>query len=203
LINDGWIEISNVFGKVERRIYDILPNRNITENPFEVAPNSHFVRTVLFNFLSDDCITLHFDDDGQLITKTYVKTIFQDVNGKVFESELKEFFIIAKGDILHKIKRRYREFRQYMIKQRKNILNVIELNQDTNLKQLLDVLCVDFSLILPEYVLGHPEFPEYDICAEMIQTANGVKNNHAIKLMLAKGLPQDFVDFLIGYRENS
>lgn len=200
LINCGWIEFENVFGKIKRSIYNILPNRNIQEHPFEVSPASHFVETALFEFTSTDCITLHFDEDGHLATKTYVKTFFQDVSGKIFESEPKEFFIIAKGDILHKIKLKYKELRQHLKKKRKNILRAIELNQDANLKQLMNVPCIDFSLVLPKYVLDHPEFPEYDICAEMIQTAINVKNEYAIKLMQAQGLPQDFVEFTLGFQ---
>jgi hypothetical protein len=203
LINNAWVEFHNMFGKIERKIYGILPNQNINENPFQVLPNSKFVKTVLFNFLSRDCITLHFDEDGQLITKTYVKTFFEDVNGRIFKSEPKEFYITANGDILHKIKHRYKEFRQYLKRQRKNILKAIELNQDTGLKLLLDVPCIDFSLILPGYVLGNPKFQEYDICAEMIKIANDVRNSYAIKLMHMRGLPQDFVEFTLGNGKKS
>ncbi|QLY81212.1 ATP-binding protein [Clostridium intestinale] len=199
LINCGWIEFENVFGKIERSIYDILPNSNIRENPFEIPQNSHFVKTVLFEFTSTDCITLHFDEDGHLVTKTYVKTFFQDINGKIFESDPKEFFIIAKGDILHKVRYKYKEFRQYLKKKRKNILRAIELNQEADFKELMHVSCIDFSLILPKYVLHHPEFPEYDICAEMIQTAINVNNEYVIKLMKAYGLPQSFIELTLGY----
>ncbi|WP_406762666.1 hypothetical protein [Candidatus Clostridium helianthi] len=198
LINSGCIEFENVFGKIKRSIYDILPNRNIQEHPFEVAPTSNSVKTALFGFTSTDCITLHFDEDGHLVAKTYVKTSFQDISGKVFESEPKEFFIIAKGEILHKIKLKYKEFRQYLKKKRKNILRTIELNQDADLKQLINVPFIDFSLILPNYVLDHPEFPEYNICADMIQTSINVKNEYAIKLMQDQGLSQDFVEFARG-----
>lgn len=200
LINNGWIEIYNVFGKIERSVRDIIPNRNIQEHPFEVPPNTHFTNKIFFDFSSADCITLHFDDNGHLTTKTYVKTIFEDINSKIFESEVKEFFITAKGDILHKIKLKYKEFRLYLNKQRKAILKAIELNQDTILKQVLDNSNIDFSLLLPTYALGNPQFPEYDICAEMIRTAHGVKSNFALELMLLKGLPQDFVEFSLGYR---
>jgi|GEM_PF-1220180 len=203
LINNGWIEFSNMFGRIERLIYDILPNINIQEHPFEVPPNSHFVKKALFNFESIDCITLHFDDQGQLIPKTYVKTYFEDTNGKVFESESKEFFIKAQGDILHKIKLRYKEFRQYLKKNRKNILKAIELKQDEGLLKLLDVPYVDFSLVLPKYVLGHSDFPEYDICAEMIEKANNINNDYAVKLMEAKGLPKDFIKFALECEKRS
>lgn len=197
LINSGLIEISNVFGKIERSIWSILPNINIQENPFEIAPNSRFTKKTLFDFLSSDCITLHFDDDGHLPIKTYVKTTFEDINGKVFESEPKEFFITAKGDILHKIKRLYKEFRLYLKRERKDILRAIEMNQDNLLKQFLDVTCIDFSLVLPDYVLNNAEFPEYDICVEMIRRAKDAKNDYAIELMRLKGLSEDFIEFSI------
>lgn len=203
MINRGWIDIYNIFGKIERRICDILPNRNIEENPFQVSPNTHYVKTVLFNFLSIDCVTLHFDEYGQLSIKTYVKTFFQDTNGKVFESEPKEFYIICKGDVLHKIKLKYKEFRRYLKKQRKNILKAIKFKQDTNLKQLLEASYVDFSLLLPEYVLANPEFPEYDICAEMIQVAKNAENDYAIGLMITKGLPHDYVEFILSNMRKS
>lgn len=91
LIVNGWVELENEFGKIERSIFDILPSINIRENPFEVPPNTHFKREILFDFLSSDCISLHFDDKGYLNTKTYVNTIFEDANGKIFRSEPKEF----------------------------------------------------------------------------------------------------------------
>ena len=115
LIIDGRVEIENEFGKIERSVYDIFPNVNIRENPFEVPPNSHSKKEILFDFSSSDCITLHFDDNGFLNTKTYVNTIFEDATGKIFKSEPKEFYIYAKGDILHKIKLLYEKFRQYLI----------------------------------------------------------------------------------------
>lgn len=196
LINSGRIEFENVFGKIERSVYDILPNRNIREKPFEVPPKTHFVKTVLFDFESIDCITLHFDDEGILITKTYVNSIFEDVNGKTFKSEPKEFSIIAKGCILHKVKLLYKEFRKYLNKEKKVIFRAIELNQNGILKQLLSERYVDFSLLQQIYVLRNPDFPEYDICARMIQIANEVNNKYAIELMQMKGLPQDFVEFV-------
>ncbi|WP_019229259.1 ATP-binding protein [Sedimentibacter sp. B4] len=195
LINNGWVEFENQFGKIERSIFDILPSINIRDNPFEVPPNTHFKREILFDFLSSDCITLHFDDKGYLNTKTYVNTIFEDVNGKFFRSEPKEFFIIAKGEILHKIKLLYKKFRQYLIKRNVAILSAIELNQDEVIDQLLSV---DFSLVQPGYVLENPEFPEYDICANIIRKANEVKSGYVVEQMLIKGLPQDFVDFALG-----
>lgn len=199
LINEGWIEIENKFGKVEHRINHILPNRNITDNPVEVAPNSRFKRTALFSFLSSDCITLHFDDEGNLFVKTLVKTIFKDVNGKIFESEPKDFFIKAQGDILHKIKRMYNDFRKYLKEKRKTILKAIELNQEETLKQLFYEPYMDLGLLQPVYVMSNPEYPEYDICAEIIQTANNLKNYYVIELMQKRGLPKDFIEFALGH----
>jgi len=198
LIVNGWVNIENDFGKIERSVFDILPSVNIRENPFEVPPNTHFKREILFDFSSSDCITLHFDDKGYLNTKTYVNTVFEDANGKIFRSEPKEFFIFAKGEILHKIKSLYKKFRQYLIQHKENILSAIELNQDEAIDQLLSEQLIDFSWVQPGYVLENPDFPEYDICANTIRKANEVKNSYIVEQMLIKGLPQDFVDFALG-----
>jgi len=202
LINNGWVEFKNEFGKIERSIFDILPSVNIRENPFEVPPNTHFKREILFQFLSIDCITLHFDDEGYLNSKTYVNTVFEDVEGKIFKSEPHEFFIIAKGEILHKIKLLYKNFRQYLVKQKKAMLRAIELNQGEVIDKLLSVSYIDFSLVQPGYVLGNPDFPEYDICANIIRKANDVKNSYVVEQMLIKGLPQDYVNFALGRQDS-
>jgi hypothetical protein len=202
LINNGWVEFKNEFGKIERSIFDILPSVNIRENPFEVPPNTHFIREILFNFLSDDFITLHFDDEGYLNSKTYINTVFEDVEGKILKSEPTEFIITAKGEILHKVKRLYKEFRQYLIKQEKAMLRAIEKNQGEVIDRLLSVPHIDFSLVQPAYILGNPDFPEYDICASIIRKANEVKNSYIVEQMLIKGLPQDFVDFTLD-RQNT
>lgn len=38
----------------------------ISEKPFEVSAKSRFEKTALFEFTSNDCITLRFEDDGKL-----------------------------------------------------------------------------------------------------------------------------------------
>lgn len=75
--------------------------------------NYRFVIKELFDFYIINCDNLHFKEDGYLVTKTYAKTFFKILHGKVFGSEAREFNTIAKGSVLHKIKYRYSEFRQY------------------------------------------------------------------------------------------
>ena len=201
LIVNGWVNIENEFGKIERPVFDILPSVNIRENPFEVSPNTHFKREMLFDFSSSDCITLHFDDKGYLNTKTYVNTIFEVANGKIFRSEPKEFFIFAKGEILHKIKLLYKKFRQYLIQHKEDILSAIELNQVETIDQLLSEQFIDFSWVQPGYVLENPDFPEYDICANIIRKANEVNDSYIVEQMQIRGLPQDFVDFALSRQD--
>lgn len=99
---------------------------------------------------------------------------------------------------MHKIKFIYEKFRKYLIQNKEAILSAIELNQDEAIDQLLSVQFIDFSLVQPGYVVGNPDFPEYDICSSIIKKSNEVKNSYAVEQMLIKGLPQDFIDFALG-----
>lgn len=196
LLKDGFIILRNEYGQIERRIYDILPATNIREKPFEVPANSRFKKTALFNFLSEDCITLRFEDDGMLHYDTYAKTIFIDTDdNEYYSDEIKVLYIKASGVILHKIKRLYSNFRTYLKKNEKQLINAITSHKNEELEELLNMKIIDFSFIQPGYVLGNPIFPEYDILAKMVRAAISSNNTKALIQFKNLGLKEDFIEF--------
>ena len=48
------------------------------------------------------------------------------------------------------------------------------------------------------YVSGNLDYPEYDICSDIIRKAYEVNNTYVVEQMLIKGLRQDFVEFALG-----
>ena len=66
------------------------------------------------------------------------------------------------------------------------ILRAIELNQDDIIEQLLSEKFIDFSLVQPMYVSGNLDYPEYDICSDIIRKAYEVNNTYVVEQMLIK-----------------
>lgn len=103
LIDDGYVYISSSKYSVCRRILSIMPVRDIRSHPFELAAKERKVHTVLYDFLSGDCLCFGFDSNGYLDEMVKIKIELFDTDGNVYNSEEISVGIIAKGDILHKV----------------------------------------------------------------------------------------------------
>lgn len=100
---------------LRRRIFSILPNRMIGERPLELAAQARKVYTVLFDFLSQDCVDLNFSTDGKMDRTVNMSIELYDTDDNQYLSDSVEGFLIAKGDVLHKVKHKhYLEYKQKM-----------------------------------------------------------------------------------------
>ncbi len=103
LIDDGCVCITSSKHSVCRGIYSIMPINNIRSRPFELTAKERIVRTILYDFLSEDCLNFEFDSDGYLDEMIKIKIELFDTDGNIYNSDEISVGIIAKGDILHKV----------------------------------------------------------------------------------------------------
>ena len=103
LICGGDIVVEYKSHTLRRRIVSILPNRIISERPLELTAQSRKVYTVLFDFLSQDCVDLNFYTDGKMDSTVNMSIKLYDTDNNQYLSDPIEGFLIAKGDVLHKV----------------------------------------------------------------------------------------------------
>ena len=104
LIDDGVIYISSPSYSVSQRVVSILPVRDIQSHPFELVAKKRKVCTVLYNFLSADCLNFGFDSNGILDEEVKIKIELYDTDDNSYISDEISAYIIARGDILHKVR---------------------------------------------------------------------------------------------------
>ena len=92
---------------LQRGIVSILPSQMISEHPLELAAQSRKVYTASFDFLSQDCVDLNFDIDGNMDSAVSMSIELYDTDDNQYLSDSKEGFLLAKGDVLHKVKLKY------------------------------------------------------------------------------------------------
>lgn len=92
---------------LRRRVVSILPSRMISERPLELAAQSRKVYTMLFDFLSQDCVDLNFYTDGKMDSSVNMSIELYDTDNNQYLSDSIEGFLIARGDVLHKVKFKY------------------------------------------------------------------------------------------------
>lgn len=92
---------------LRRRIVSILPSHMISEHPLELAAQSRKVYTVLFDFLSQDCVDLNFYTDGKMDSTVNMSVELYDTDDNQYLSDSVEGVLIAKGDVLHKVNLKY------------------------------------------------------------------------------------------------
>ena len=104
LIDGGEIHISRGDCQLFCQIVSILPNDIIKEHPLEIVAQSRKVYTVLFDFLSQDCVALGFNEDGFLDETVTVKLTLVDTDNCEYTTNCTEVVMHAKGNILHKVR---------------------------------------------------------------------------------------------------
>ena len=107
LICGGDIIVEYKSYTLRRKIVSILPSRMISEHPLELAAQSRKVYTVLFDFLSQDCVDLNFYTDGKMDSTVNMSIKLYDTDSNQYLSDSIEGFLIAKGDVLHKVNLKY------------------------------------------------------------------------------------------------
>jgi len=107
LICGGNIIIETDDYTLQRRIVSIFPSRLISEHPLEIAAQSRKVYSVLFDFLSQDCVDLNFYTDGKMDSTVNMSIELYDTDNNQYLSDSIEGIIIAKGDVLHKVNLKY------------------------------------------------------------------------------------------------
>lgn len=107
LICGGDIMVEYKSNTLRRSIVSIHPSRIISECPLEITAQSRNVYTVLFDFFSQDCVDLNFDTDGQMDSTVNLSMKLYDTDNNQYLSDSIEAYIIAKGDVLHKVNLKY------------------------------------------------------------------------------------------------
>lgn len=103
LIDGGAIFVSTTKYSVCQRVVSILPARNIQDHPFELPSMTRNVYTILYCFLSDDCVRFGFDSEGNLDEDATIRIELKDTDSNIYISDEISIFLKAKGDILHKV----------------------------------------------------------------------------------------------------
>lgn len=196
VLSSGKIEIRNEYDTIDRIVNDILPNHMISDNPISVQANSQIVTPILFQFESRDCVSLRFTDEGYMNYPTTAKTVFYDTNGIEYHSTEKRVAIFVKGDILHKVRLMYAEFRKYLKKNEKALLLAISNKNQTELNRLLEGMPGMFILLQPPFCPPCPDI-ENKIAADMVRTAIKADNIEALSKMKEFGLSNEFVECVI------
>lgn len=107
LICGGDIIVEYKTHTLRRRIVSILPSRSVSERPLELTAQSRKVYAVLFDFLSQDCVDLNFYTDGKMDSTVNISVELYDTDNNQYLSDSVEGFLIAKGDVLHKVNLKY------------------------------------------------------------------------------------------------
>lgn len=108
----GYITIKNENDCIDRRIYRINPQCNIMDNPYSLAANFRETKTLLFDFLSQDCISLGFEKTGFLNVDTEIQVSLFDTEQQEYKTNILPAFITAKGDILWKLKEYRKKYKR-------------------------------------------------------------------------------------------
>lgn len=104
LICAGDIRIEGSRGEIIRSVISTIPIRNIHDYPLEILAQTRKIYTMIYNFSSQDCVDMGFDSDGYIDELVKVKVILEDTDGNTYESNQREIMMIAKGDVLHKVR---------------------------------------------------------------------------------------------------
>lgn len=107
LIDGGNVNIVTDDLSMTRSICSTMSLENIREHPIELTTQSRKVYTMLFNFSSQDCVDIGFDERGYLGKPSTIQVELYDTDDNIYKSNEMDVFMIAKGDILHKVKRKY------------------------------------------------------------------------------------------------
>ncbi len=197
LINGGYVVLSNEFDTIKREAMSFGEDRRLDEKPLLLKAESREKKTLQFRFLSDDCLRLRFNDEGNLLYSPYIKVELHDTDGNMYSSERDSINIFARGDVLHKIQSYYKQFRTGLKLNQSKMIKAVVSNNNPALKKILDSFTCNLSFLEKGYVLGDNQYPEYDIIYNVIRKAKENGNDEAIEILYKHQLSKDFVDFCI------
>lgn len=104
LICAGAITIERCERKFLCSIWSTIPVKNINDYPLEIPAQTRRIYTMLYDFSSRDCLDMGFDVQGHIDELVNVKIRLRDTDDKIYESNQKAILMIAKGDVLHKVR---------------------------------------------------------------------------------------------------
>lgn len=188
----GYITIENQFGKIDR---NIITNEGtpLNENPYELDAKTQKAENFLFMFGSSDCVTLNFDEEGNMNYPTKAKVTFIDLEKNEYSCAFTDVSLLAEGDILHKIKRKYQSFRQFLKKEQSNLIQCIIQDDREKLRKILNEGHSHFELIQSQYGLVNDNSPEYQCTYNLIRDAL-LRDEKILTLFQQHGLSKDFID---------
>lgn len=195
LINGGYVNLSNEFDTIEREAMSFGEDRRLDEKPLLLKANSREKKTLQFRFLSDDCLRLRFNDEGNLQYSPYIKVELHDTDGNIYFSEKENIIIFARGNVLHKIQSYYKQFRTGLVVNENKMIKAVASNDNVKLEKILNSFTCNLSFLERGYVLGDNQYPEYDVVCSVIRVAKENGNDEAIEILYKHQLSKDFVDF--------
>lgn len=109
LICAGDIRIERSERGVLCSILSTVPVKNIHDYPMEIPAQTRKIYKMLYDFSSQNCVDMGFDVDGYIDELVKVKVRLWDTDEKIYESNQKKLMMIAKGDVLHKVRLKERD----------------------------------------------------------------------------------------------
>lgn len=104
LIYAGEIIIEKSEMEFRCSICSTIPVKNIHEYPLEIPAQTRKIYTMLYDFSSNDCVDMGFDTRGYIDELVNVKVRLKDTDDRIYESNQKKMMMVAKGDVLHKVR---------------------------------------------------------------------------------------------------
>lgn len=193
-LKKGYIIIRNRFNKIERALFNTHGVQRLDENPHVLKAKVQEVVEFYFDFLSSDCVKLNFNEDGGMNYPTEAKIILIDLENKEYTCDYQTVHIQVKGNMLHKIKRKFKVFRSFLSKEYPNLLKCIENSDRESLRKILSQGDSYFELIQPQFDLYSIECPEENMVFRLIKAVLSVDET-MIDIFKQYGLSDDFVKF--------
>lgn len=189
----AYVTIENQFGKIDKMIFNVDRISKLDEKPYELKSKMQKVENFFFDFESNDCIRLNFDEDGNMNYQTKAKVTFIDLDEYEYSCEFIDVQVSVRGDMLHKIKRKFESFRMFLKNEYTDLTRYIVENDKEKLYKLLNEGNSYFELVQPPYYMKNGQFTEYQSIYDLIRCALQ-KDEKLVDLFQQQGLSKDFID---------
>lgn len=195
ILCDGTIRITSKYGEIERDVWGFDVMRGFGEAPYTLGKDSREIKRMYFDFLCEDCIQLRFRDDRRVHELVRISIELYDTENNIYQTEIEPALVITHEDVLYKLDRFYKHFRDTLQEKKSALVEMIRENECEKLRRELVGFRFDFTFVQPEYVLGDEEYPEYDVIYAMVVQAIKDENDAILDLLRRDGLAEEFIEF--------
>lgn len=195
ILCDGIIRITSKSGEIERDVWGFDVMRGFGEAPYTLGKDSREIKRMYFDFLCEDCIQLRFREDRRIHELVRISIELYDTENNIYRAEIEPAFIVTHENVLYKLDRFYKDFRNKLQEKKSELVQLIKENEYEKLRKALVGFRFDFTFVQPEYVLGEEGLPEYDVLYEMVVQAIKGGNDAILDLLRRDGVAEEFIEF--------